>query len=124
LSTLNISERTLTTISHNDYLSLIKIRRKVELWYCSATIFLKISGNFLLMDETKEHNALEDFGKHLQQLRTDRNLSLRELAAIADVEYALIHRVEKGKVNPKLTTILTLAKALDVHPKELFKYIK
>jgi transcriptional regulator with XRE-family HTH domain len=75
------------------------------------------------MEDAKTNSALEEFGKNLQRLRVERNLSLRKLAATADIEYALIHRIEKGKVNPKLTTILILAKALNISPKQLFNDI-
>lgn len=76
------------------------------------------------MSDAKVNPTLEEFGKHLQQLRVKKNYSLRQLAAVAEVEPALIHRIEKGKNNPKLTTILILAQALEIHPKELFRFIK
>ena len=69
----------------------------------------------------EEKKTLEEFGKNLQRLRNEKELSLRQLAVLANMEHALIHRIEKGTVNPKLTTLLTLAKALNVNLNELLK---
>lgn len=36
------------------------------------------------------------FGKFLERLRGERNMSLRELGTLADVDHAYIHRLETG----------------------------
>ena len=46
-------------------------------------------------------------------------MSLREFAAVADVDHAMIDRYERGITNPSLTTIAKLAEALEVEPYEL-----
>ncbi len=43
------------------------------------------------------------------------------LANLADIELSQIYRIETGKINPKLLTILLIARALEVEPEELFK---
>jgi len=45
---------------------------------------------------------------------------MEALANLAEIELSQIFRIETGKINPKLTTILTIAKALGINPKELF----
>jgi transcriptional regulator with XRE-family HTH domain len=69
-----------------------------------------------------EASVLVNFGKNLQEIREAQKLSLRELAALADVEHALIHRLEKGQTNPKLLTILRLAKALKISINKLMEF--
>lgn len=47
-------------------------------------------------------------------------ISMQTLANIAEIELSQIYRIEIGKINPKLTTILKIATALGVEAKELF----
>jgi transcriptional regulator with XRE-family HTH domain len=43
----------------------------------------------------------------------ERGLSQRDLAALADISQAQVDRVENGKVNVTLSTMLALAEALE-----------
>jgi len=60
------------------------------------------------------------FGQNLRAIRKSKNLSMEQLANLAELEPVQIHRIETGKTNPKLSTIYVLAKALEVSPKVLF----
>ena len=71
------------------------------------------------MSATRDEKILIEFGKNLQKIRTKRNISLRKLEVIAEVDHSEIHRIEKGLRNPSLTVVLALAKALDVEVSEL-----
>lgn len=59
------------------------------------------------------------FAKRLTALRIEKDLSIRALANQAGLEFSQVQRIEKGKVNPALTTIIALANGLGVHPSEL-----
>ncbi len=73
------------------------------------------------MDEKKQRKIMTTFGDNLKRFRTEKNLSLRELAASADMEHKHIEALEKGVINHKLTTIFALAWALSINPSELIK---
>ena len=60
------------------------------------------------------------FGKVLRDLRVDRNLTQEKLAELADFDRTYIYRLEKGKREPSLSTILKLSDALKVSPGEFF----
>ena len=60
------------------------------------------------------------FGQKVRSIRTSKNISMQHLANLAEIEVSQIHRIETGKINPKLTTILILAKALEINPSEFF----
>lgn len=62
------------------------------------------------------------FGKKLQELRTQQGLSYRLLAERCDIDSSDISKIEKGKVNIQLNTILELSIGLSIHPKELFNF--
>ncbi|WP_294215162.1 helix-turn-helix transcriptional regulator [uncultured Chryseobacterium sp.] len=67
-------------------------------------------------------NFLELFGNQIKTLRNEKKLSLRELAQLCDIDYSDISKIEKGKRNIQMTTIVELAKGLQVHPQELFNF--
>lgn len=46
-------------------------------------------------------------------------MSLRKLADAADMDFGNIGRIEKGMINPTLTTIMALAEALQVDRADL-----
>ena len=59
------------------------------------------------------------FGENLKRLRENKGISIRELALRANLEYSQVQRIEKGKVNLSLTTIIALADGFDIHPKKV-----
>jgi transcriptional regulator with XRE-family HTH domain len=62
------------------------------------------------------------FGKEIEKLRIEQNLSYRQLAQRCDIDHSNISKIEKGEINITLSSILELSKGLKVHPKELFKF--
>jgi len=62
------------------------------------------------------------FGQHLRKLREERELSLRDLANKSDLHYNKIGQIELGKTNLKLSSILALAKGLEIEPKQLLDF--
>ena len=65
---------------------------------------------------------LNSFGKKLQKLRTDRNLTQEKLAEIAGFDRTYISLLERGIRNPSLVNIFRLANALNVAPDKLLKF--
>ncbi len=59
------------------------------------------------------------FGWRLRELRNRQELSQDALAQAADIHSTAIGRMERGAREPRLSTILRLADALDVRPGEL-----
>jgi transcriptional regulator with XRE-family HTH domain len=55
-------------------------------------------------------------GVRLRQAREKRNVSQRQLADMTDIGATTINQIEKGKVEPRGSTIEKLAIALDVDP--------
>lgn len=62
---------------------------------------------------------LKKFGSQIKKLREAKHLSFRELSYACDIDNSKISKIEKGQVNITFTTILQLAKALEVEPSEL-----
>lgn len=62
------------------------------------------------------------FAAHLKKLRVQRKLSLLEADYQSDLNESNISKYENAKRDPRLSTIIKLAKMLKVHPKELFDF--
>ena len=76
------------------------------------------------MQEIKDYKKifLLKFGANFGRIRLNKNLSFRSLSQKCDLDYADLNKIEKGKRNITLTTIIELAKGLDIHPRELFDF--
>ncbi len=74
----------------------------------------------VILDNKNEFLHL--FGKRLGHFRTEQNLSFRQLAQNCNLDHSDIRKMEKGKRNIQLSTVLELAKGLGIQPKELFDF--
>jgi transcriptional regulator with XRE-family HTH domain len=74
------------------------------------------------VNKTRNSQYIIAFGKHVRTIRKSKNLSMEKLALAAGIEYSQIFDIEHGKINPTISTIHLIAKALDVHEKELFDF--
>jgi transcriptional regulator with XRE-family HTH domain len=71
--------------------------------------------------ESDDIKQLEAFGSNLRAIRKEKQLTMEALANLAEIELSQIYRIETGKINPKLTTLMKIANALGISPRELFK---
>ncbi len=63
------------------------------------------------------------FGKKIKQLRKNKKMTQRELAAEVNLAYSYISKIENDRLDysPSFKTILTLAEALEVDELELLE---
>lgn len=59
------------------------------------------------------------FGRTIRRIRRERDLSQHALASVAGLAEKHVSEIERANREPKLTTILKLAKGLDVPVGEL-----
>lgn len=75
--------------------------------------------NFVVRSNINTGDA--DLKMNLYQIRTDRELTLRELAKLTDISRGRLNNIENQKSrSPDLTELETLAKALDCRIYDLF----
>lgn len=73
-----------------------------------------------MFDKTPNAPPMEpDF--HLREWRKRRGLTLQQVADLTGVELAAISRYERGEREPNVSKILVLARALNIHPADLFR---
>lgn len=68
---------------------------------------------------TDKQQALKEIGLCVRRLRDDRKLSLLELSDLVDMERSNIVRIEKGRTNFTIGTLVRIANALNVPLQEL-----
>jgi len=61
-----------------------------------------------------------NIGLALKKLRADKNLSMQQLATLAEIEKSQIYRIENGKVDVRISTLYLLADTLKVNVNEFF----
>lgn len=66
------------------------------------------------MDHRQEEKLLKAFGHNLKRIRTEKALSTRQLADLAEINLGNLSDLELGKRNPLMTTVIKLARALGV----------
>ena len=60
---------------------------------------------------------------NLYEIRTERNLTLRQLQDLSGIGIATINRIENGIANPTIEVICQLALALECSPHDLFEMV-
>lgn len=70
----------------------------------------------------EEQEFIEKFGINLKRVRMKKELSQEMLAIDADIPVNQVGRIERGEIKTTLGTIYKLAKALQIHPKELLDF--
>jgi transcriptional regulator with XRE-family HTH domain len=63
------------------------------------------------------------FGQRLRALRAERDISQDTLAKRTGIHATAIGRLERGKREPRLKTILRLAEGLNAHPGRLLDHL-
>ncbi|WP_295651767.1 helix-turn-helix transcriptional regulator [uncultured Mucilaginibacter sp.] len=61
-----------------------------------------------------------NIGAALKKLRNDKNLSMQQLATLAEIEKSQIYRIENGKVDLRISTLYLLADTLKVDVTDFF----
>ena len=65
-------------------------------------------------------NQSLDVGTRVREIREERRLSLRALAARCGLSVNAISRIERGESSPTVSSLLLLASGLDIHIKDFF----
>ena len=69
-----------------------------------------------------DENGVKAFGHHLKKIRLEKGISQDELAGEAGLALSQIARIETARINPTLSTIFSIAKALKIPLRELFDF--
>lgn len=73
---------------------------------------------------TNKELILIKLAKRITEARKEKGMSIHGLASSADIEYSLVQRVEKGKVNLSFCTLVAISRGLNIDFDELMKGLK
>ncbi len=62
----------------------------------------------------KKEDVLKEIGLKIRTVRTDKNLSLQQFADMVDIEYNNLIRIEKGRTNLTIGTLLKICQSLEI----------
>ncbi len=70
----------------------------------------------LMVEVERQEDASVPFGQRLREVRRERGISQDQLALRTGIHPTAIGRLERGAREPRLSTILRVARGLDVQP--------
>lgn len=74
--------------------------------------------------DISEETFIINLGIHIRQLREKKNLSQQDLANDCNIPKIQIGRIERAEVNTTIRTLVKIANALQVEPKDLLAFNK
>ena len=74
------------------------------------------------MTKQELQTAKKKFGKNAQKIRTEKGMSLLDVQYNCSLGNGRISEIEHGKYNLTLSSILELAKGLEIDPARLFNF--
>ena len=72
--------------------------------------------------DISEESFIINLGIHIRQLREKQNLSQQDLANDCNIPKSQIARIERAKINTTVRTLIKIANALEIEPKELLNF--
>lgn len=75
---------------------------------------MKLSQHRWAMDKEKSHidHIVSKLGEKIKVLRTEKNLSLKDLSERSSISAAAIHKIESNGITPTITTMMKISDAL------------
>jgi transcriptional regulator with XRE-family HTH domain len=73
--------------------------------------------------EISETQFLEELGIHIRQLREKSSLSQQQLANYCNLSKVQLGRIERAEINTTVKTLVKIANALEIEPKDLLNII-
>lgn len=75
--------------------------------------------NGIKLNMTHNEDIVSLLGKHLQQIRKEKKLTLEQLAQKSGVSRSMLSQIERGQANPTFGTLWNLSRALGLDMSEL-----
>ncbi|MCW5912221.1 MAG: helix-turn-helix transcriptional regulator [Cyclobacteriaceae bacterium] len=70
----------------------------------------------------RDEKVLLAFGKNLQKLRKGQSFTQEELAYNSGISLSQIVRIETGRINPTVCTLVVIAKTLKIKASDLMDF--
>jgi transcriptional regulator with XRE-family HTH domain len=74
------------------------------------------------MNKNRDIDFIQQFGKNLRKIRKNNNMSQETLAIKAETSRSQIARIERGQINPTITTVKRIAEVFQINIQSLFQF--
>lgn len=74
------------------------------------------------MSESTDSDFLNKLGQRIQTLRKEKGWTQKDLAYRIGMEVSNLSVIENGKSNPQVLTLIRIAGALEIEPKEILDF--
>ena len=74
------------------------------------------------MKYIRDEKAIKLLGKKVRELRKKQKLSQSQLAYEANIPRMQVSRIERGEINTSISTIIAIARVLEIQTKDLFNF--
>jgi transcriptional regulator with XRE-family HTH domain len=71
----------------------------------------------------RDKEGIVAFGKRVRDILLKKQLTQEDVAWEAGIEPMQLSRIERGVINTRISHLLAIAKAMQVHPSEFFSKI-
>lgn len=72
--------------------------------------------------DISEETFIANLGIHIRQIREKKGMSQQDLADDCEISKNQIGRIERAEIKTGINTLIKIANALDVEPKELLDF--
>ena len=86
---------------------------------------LAVKCNFLelrCMISNKDSKYLKALGRNLRRIREANKISQEALSGKMDTSPSQVGRIERGEINPTVSTLKSIADSLNIEVKDLFNF--
>ena len=78
--------------------------------------------DFSVVGYQRHGQFITAFGINLRKIRLSKGISQEDLADKADLTLSQVGRIERGVINTSISTVYSLAAALEIEPMNLFRF--
>jgi len=75
-----------------------------------------------IMRYPDDKEFIKSIGKQIRKFRLGQKMTQLDLAVKSGMEENALQRIERGRINPTIRTLLKIVNALDVDYRELFNF--
>lgn len=72
--------------------------------------------------DISEESFILNLGIHIRKLRDKKNMSQQDLANDSGITKSQIARIERAEINTTVKTLIKIANALEIEPKDLLNF--
>ncbi len=72
------------------------------------------------MHKVRNQKVMSMFGQNVRRIRVKNSITQEQLAEDAGISQVQVARIESGKINTSISTVVALAKALNVEAGSFF----